>query len=302
MAAPRLRRPGRARAPTRRAATPHRPRPPPRPDTSAASARAGRPCRCGSGCRPRPCARSPAAALDLVLAGEPHAARSGAPRRRRRRRARDSPSGPSPPRSAGAGQRRPPARPARSARRNQGRCRSRRTRRFGRWLRPPPRVPRARPPTAPDAPAGGRTRTRSPPRRSRPRRRRDHARRPGTPGAVTRCCHRDGSPIGARGYRLCQNRMVTTIDELALAERLIAFDTSRPEGIRDAVAFIGGGSKPRHPPSGGRTRRSAVGDRHRRRGRSHDRVVEPRRRRSRRCRTVHPAGGPDGCTGAAATT
>ena len=34
--------------------------------------------------------------------------------------------------------------------------------------------------------------------------------------------------------------MVTIIDELALAERLIAFDTSRPEGIRDAVAFIEG--------------------------------------------------------------
>jgi succinyl-diaminopimelate desuccinylase len=33
---------------------------------------------------------------------------------------------------------------------------------------------------------------------------------------------------------------VSTIDEIALAERLIAFDTSRPEGIRDAVAFIGG--------------------------------------------------------------
>ncbi len=34
--------------------------------------------------------------------------------------------------------------------------------------------------------------------------------------------------------------MVTIIDELALAERLIAFDTSRPEGLRDAVAFIEG--------------------------------------------------------------
>ena len=45
---------------------------------------------------------------------------------------------------------------------------------------------------------------------------------------------------GREGYRLCQNRTVTIIDELALAERLIAFDTSRPEGIRDAVAFIEG--------------------------------------------------------------
>lgn len=31
---------------------------------------------------------------------------------------------------------------------------------------------------------------------------------------------------------------MTTTDELALAERLIAFDTSRPEGIRAAVSFI----------------------------------------------------------------
>ncbi len=33
---------------------------------------------------------------------------------------------------------------------------------------------------------------------------------------------------------------MSTIDEIALTERLIGFDTSRPEGIRDAVAFIGG--------------------------------------------------------------
>ncbi len=41
-------------------------------------------------------------------------------------------------------------------------------------------------------------------------------------------------------YRLCQNRTVTTIDELALAERLIGYDSSRPEGIRDALAFVEG--------------------------------------------------------------
>ena len=33
---------------------------------------------------------------------------------------------------------------------------------------------------------------------------------------------------------------MSSIDEIALTERLIGFDTSRPEGIRDGVAFIGG--------------------------------------------------------------
>ena len=41
------------------------------------------------------------------------------------------------------------------------------------------------------------------------------------------------------GYsRLCHNRDVSGVDDLALAERLIGFDTSTEEGIRGAVGFL----------------------------------------------------------------